>query len=151
MGGRAAWRGPRRIGAVLTRLDHVAVAVSDLDAALARYERAFGLRPSRRERVDEQGVEEVMLPLGECFLQLLAATGEDTPVGRFLARRGEGLHHLAFAVDDIEAALARLKEQGVELVDEAPRRGGGGHRVAFIHPRATAGVLIELVERAEDG
>jgi methylmalonyl-CoA/ethylmalonyl-CoA epimerase len=127
-------------------LHHTAVAVPDLDAALERLSTLFGIEPLSREVVEEQGVEEAMVPLGGSYLQLLAATGDDTPVGRFLAKRGEGLHHVAIQVVDIDAALAHLSEQGVELVDETPRIGGGGHRIAFIHPKAMAGVLIELVE-----
>ena len=99
-----------------------------------------------REVVEEQGVEEAMIPVGGSFVQLLAPLGPDTPVGRFLDRRGEGLHHLAYTVVDIEAALAHLKAEGARLVDEAPRRGGRGTRIAFVHPRGGNQTLIELVE-----
>lgn len=129
-------------------LDHVAVAVADLDEAIARFAELFGVEPVRREVVASQGVEEAMLPLGGSHLQLLAPTGPDTPVGRFLSRRGEGLHHIAVAVTDIDAALEALRERGVPLVDEHPRTGGGGHRIAFLHPSAFAGTLVELVEVA---
>lgn len=127
-------------------LDHVAVAVADLDAALATQNRLYGVEPLYREVVESQGVEEAMVPLGGSFLQLLQPLGADTPVGRFLARRGEGLHHVAYAVADVEAALAHLAAAGVELVDREPRPGGRGARIAFVHPRAFAGTLVELVE-----
>ena len=131
---------------LLLNLDHVAVAVHDLDAALERFQRLYGVGPSSREVIEEQGVEEAMVAVGGSRVQLLAALDPDTPVGRFLARRGEGLHHLAFAVPDLEAALAHLAAQGVELIDPIPRRGGGGNRIAFVHPQGFAGILTELVE-----
>jgi methylmalonyl-CoA/ethylmalonyl-CoA epimerase len=127
-------------------LDHVALAVHDLDEALALFERLFGVTPSSRESVPDQGVAEAMLPLGGTSLQLLAALSADSPVGRFLDRRGEGLHHISIAVADIDAALDHLAAEGVRLIDEAPVPGGGGKRIAFVHPSAFAGVLIELVE-----
>lgn len=127
-------------------LHHTAVAVVDLDAAVERFRTQYGAEPLYRERVEDQGVEEVMIPLGGSYLQLLTPLGEDTPVGRFLERRGEGLHHVAIQVADIESALAHLTASGVELIDEAARVGGGGHRIAFVHPRAFAGTLLELVE-----
>ncbi len=130
-------------------LDHVAIAVHDLDAALAEYERLYGVTPLHRERVEEQGVEEAMLAVGGSFVQLLQPLSEETPVGRFLATRGEGMHHIAFAVTDIEAALAHLRAEGARLIDETPRIGGRGARIAFVHPRQTTGTLIELVETAE--
>ncbi len=130
-------------------LDHVAVAVRDLDAALDTHRRLYGIEPAYREVVESQGVEEAMLPIGGSHLQLLQPLGPDTPVGRFLAKRGEGLHHVAYAVTDIEAALAHLAAQGAELVDAEPRPGGRGARIAFVHPRAMAGVLVELVEVTE--
>ena len=104
----------------------------------------WGLDVSHRERVEDQGVEEAMLPLGGSHLQLLGATGPDTTVGKFLERRGPGLHHIAYEVDDLEGALAELKEKGVLLIDEAPRRGGRGHMVAFVHPKGNRGLLVEL-------
>lgn len=131
---------------LLLNLDHVALAVHDLDEALARFFRLYGVSPASREVVASQGVEEAMLLVGGSQVQLLAPLGSDTPVGRFLARRGEGLHHLAFAVPDIEAALSHLKAEGAGLIDETPRRGGGGARIAFVHPRSFGGTLIELVE-----
>ncbi len=131
-------------------VDHVAIAVPDLDRALAEFAAQYGVEPMYREVVASQGVEEAMLPVGGSFIQLLQPLDEDTPVGRFLARRGEGLHHVAFAVPDIEAALEHLAGQGVRLVDEVPRIGGGGHRIAFVHPSAFAGTLVELVEHSGD-
>ncbi|MCC5950116.1 MAG: methylmalonyl-CoA epimerase [Nitriliruptoraceae bacterium] len=130
----------------VTRIDQIAIAVEDLDAALAFYERAFGLRASHREVVESDGVEEAMLDVGGVWLQLLAPTRPDSPVGRFLARSGPGLHHLGFGVGSVEAALDHLRDEGVRLIDEAPRPGGSGHTVAFVHPKGTDGVLVELVE-----
>ena len=128
---------------------HVAVAVSDLDEAIEKHRRLFGGDPIYRERGESQGVEEAMLPMGGTFIQLLSPLEPDSPVGRFLERRGEGLHHLAYAVADIEAALAHLEREGVALVDSEPRTGGGGHRIAFVHPSAFSSTLIELVEVSE--
>ncbi|MDJ0497301.1 MAG: methylmalonyl-CoA epimerase [Acidimicrobiia bacterium] len=127
-------------------LDHVALAVHDLDTAIADYRRLFGAEPLHREVVEEQGVEEAMIAVGGSFVQLLQPLSEDTPVGRFLATRGEGLHHVALAVADIEGALEHLKQEGARLVDQEPRIGGGGARIAFVHPKAFAGTLVELVE-----
>lgn len=127
-------------------LDHVALAVADLDAAIAEYRRLFGAEPLHREVVEEQGVEEAMIAVGGSFVQLLQPLSDDTPVGRFLAARGEGLHHIALAVADIDEALAHLVREGARLVDEEPRIGGGGARIAFVHPKAFAGTLVELVE-----
>ncbi len=131
-------------------VDHVAIAVRDLDGAIDRYRTLYGVEPIRREIVADQGVEEAMLPVGGSFVQLLAPLGADTPVGRFLDSRGEGLHHLAFAVADIDQALAHLETEGARLIDRQPRQGGGGARIAFVHPQETAGTLIELVEH-DDG
>ena len=131
---------------VFARIDHVGIAVADLDAALALHEREYGMPLVHRETVASQGVEAVLLDVGESHVELLAPLGEDTPVGRFLAKRGPGLHHVAYGVEDIEAALARLRAQGIRLIDEAPRTGIRGSRVAFLHPAATGGVLTELVE-----
>jgi len=126
-------------------IHHVGVAVEDLDAAVASYERLFGGRLEHRERVEEQGVEAASLRLGDSRVELLAALGEDTPVGRFLAKRGPGMHHVAYEVDDVETALADLAGQGVELIDAAPRRGMFGLQVAFVHPESVHGVLSEVV------
>jgi methylmalonyl-CoA/ethylmalonyl-CoA epimerase len=132
---------------VLHKIEHIALAVSDLDDAIRFYEDVWGLKVVHRERVDEQGIEEAMLPLGDFFLQLVAPTGPDSTVGNFLARRGEGLHHVAYEVDDLGAAVSKLETSGVRLVDEQPRRGGRGHMVIFVHPEGNRGVLVELIQR----
>lgn len=131
---------------LLLNLDHVAFAVEDLDEAIENYRLRYRVEPVYREIVEQQGVEEAMIPVGGSYVQLLQPLGPDTPVGKFLARRGEGLHHVAYAVPDIDAALQHLAAQGAELIDEEPRIGGGGKRIAFIHPRGGNGVLTELVE-----
>jgi methylmalonyl-CoA/ethylmalonyl-CoA epimerase len=133
---------------LLLNLDHVAVAVHDLDEAIDRYRTRYRVEPAYREIVSEQGVEEAMIPIGGSYVQLLQPLGPDTPVGRFLERHGEGLHHVAYAVPDIEAALAHLVAEGAELIDTEPRIGGRGVRIAFVHPRSGNGVLTELVELA---
>lgn len=130
----------------LTNIDHTAIAVHDLDATLAEYRRLYGVEPLLREAVEEQGVEEAMIPVGGSFIQLLQPLGPDTPVGKFLARNGEGLHHVCFAVADIDLALAHLTAEGARLIDESPRTGGRGARIAFVHPKQTSGTLIELIE-----
>ncbi len=135
---------------MLRKIEHVALAVSDLDAAVAHYEAVWGLQVEHRERVEDQGVEEAMLPLGESYLQLLGATGPDTTVGKFLERKGEGLHHIAYEVDDLEGALAELKSKGVPLIDETPRVGGRGHLVAFVHPKGNHGLLVELIQAPQE-
>lgn len=131
---------------MLTDIDHVGVAVRDLDAAVDEYRRAFGIEPVHRERVEDQGVEEVMFHVGTSFIQLLGALAPDTPVGRFLDRRGEGVHHTGYRVDDIEAALERLAAEGFPLIDRVPRPGSRGTTVAFVHPKGFRGVLVELVQ-----
>lgn len=130
----------------LTDLDHVGIAVDDLDAAVERYARLLGVAPVHRELVEDQGVEEVLFAAGSSFIQLLGALGPDTPVGRFLATRGPGMHHLAYRVDDVDAALAHLRAEGARLIDETPRPGSRGTRIAFVHPAAFGGVLVELVQ-----
>ena len=132
----------------LLNLDHVAIAVHDLDRAVDEYGRRYGVSPMFREVVEEQGVEEAMLPVGGSFVQLLAPLHPDTPVGRFLQRRGEGLHHVAYAVADLEAALAHLESEGARLVERAPRMGGRGARIAFVHPKGGNQTLVELVEHS---
>lgn len=132
---------------MLGKIEHIALAVSDLDSAVDHYREVWGLEVTHRERVEDQGVEEAMLPLGESFLQLLAATGPDTTVARFIERRGEGLHHIAYEVDDLTATLEDLKDKGVRLIDESPRPGGRGHLVAFVHPGGNHGLLVELVQK----
>ena len=129
-------------------IDHVAIAVHDLDATLADMESQYGAEPVSREIVESQGVEEAMIPIGGSNVQVLQPLTPDSPIGRFLAKRGEGLHHIAFAVPDIDAAIEHLQSTGARLIDTEPRRGGGGHRIAFIHPSAFAGTLVELVEGA---
>jgi methylmalonyl-CoA/ethylmalonyl-CoA epimerase len=133
----------------VTRIDQIAIAVPDLDDALSFYERAFGITASHREVVESDGVEEAMLDVGGVFIQLLAPTREDSPVGRFLARNGPGLHHLGFGVESVSAALEHLRDEGLALIDEAPRPGGSGHTVAFVHPKGTGGVLVELIENEQ--
>jgi methylmalonyl-CoA epimerase len=130
----------------VTRIDQIAIAVEDLDEALAFYERAFGLVPEYREVVESDGVEEAMLKVGDTYIQLLQATRDDSPIARFIARSGPGLHHLGFGVRSVSGALEHLRDEGVRLIDEEPRPGGGGHTVAFVHPKGTGGVLVELVE-----
>lgn len=131
---------------MLTDVDHVGIAVPDLDAAVEHYRRVFGLEPAHREVVESQGVEEVLFRVGTSFVQLLGALGPDTPVGRFLDGRGPGVHHIAYRVDDVAAALDRLRAQGVRLVDQTPRPGSRGTTIAFVHPQDMGGVLVELVE-----
>jgi methylmalonyl-CoA epimerase len=126
-------------------IHHLGVAVEDLDSALSTYERLFGARLEQRETVDDQGVEAASLRIGSDRVELLAALGADTPVGRFLAKRGPGMHHVAYEVDDVGAALEELNAEGAELIDEAPRRGLFGLEVAFVHPDAVHGVLAEIV------
>ena len=129
----------------MSGLHHVGVAVADLDAAIATYTALFGATVEHRERVEDQGVEAASLHVGGSRVELLAALGPDTPVGRFLEKRGPGLHHVAFEVDDVAAELERLKADGVQLIDETPRLGLFGLQVAFVHPEATGGVLAEFV------
>lgn len=124
---------------------HIGIAVADLDGALATYIRLFGAALEHRETVEEQGAEAASLRVGESRVELLCALGLETPVGRFVAKRGPGLHHVAFGVDDLGAELSRLRAEGAQLIDETPRRGLFGLQVAFVHPEATGGVLAELV------
>jgi methylmalonyl-CoA epimerase len=133
------------------RIDHIGVAVEDIDAALELYEGAFAMPLAHRETVEEQGVEAVLLDVGEGHVELLAPLGPETAVGKFLARKGPGLHHVAYAVDDIDATLEKLSAAGLELIDSEPRVGIRESRVAFLHPRSTGGVLTEIVEPSEGG
>jgi methylmalonyl-CoA epimerase len=126
-------------------IHHLGVAVDDLDAAIDRYASLFGAAVEHRDRVDEQGVVAVSLRVGGSRVELLEPLGPDTPVGRFLAKRGPGMHHVAFEVDDVAAELERLRADGAQLIDESPRRGLFGLQVAFVHPEATGGVLAEFV------
>jgi methylmalonyl-CoA epimerase len=128
-------------------IHHVGVAVADLDEAVRTYERLFGGRLEHRARVEEQGVEAASMRIGESRVELLAALGDDTPVGKFIAKRGPGMHHLAYEVDDVASALTDLAEQGAELIDAAPREGLFGLEVAFVHPESVHGILSEVVAR----
>jgi methylmalonyl-CoA epimerase len=129
-----------------TAIDHIGIAVDDLDDAVERYRLRLGVQPTHRERVEDQGVEEVLFPVGESYVQLLGALAPDTPVGRFLATRGAGVHHVAYRVDDVTAALDALRADGVRLIDETPRPGSRGTLIAFVHPKSMGGVLVELVQ-----
>jgi len=133
---------------MLGRIDHIGVATDDLEGALALYEETLGMPVAHRETVEAQGVEAVLLDVGEGHVELLKPLGPDTPVGKYLEKRGPGLHHVAYAVDDIEDVLSRLSEAGVELIDEEPRVGIRGSRVAFVNPKSTGRVLTEIVEPA---
>ena len=130
----------------LGRLDHVGIAVSDLAAARTLYEQVLGLEVTHEEVIEDQGVHELLLRAGEAFVQLVAPLAPDTPVGRFLAKRGEGIHHVGYAVADVAAALTDLRTHGLEVIDPAPRIGSGGATIAFLHPKSMQGVLVELVE-----
>lgn len=134
---------------MLGRIDHVGVAVEDLDGALALYGDRLAMPTAHRETVEEQGVEAVLLDVGGSHVELLCPLGPDTPVGRFLAKKGPGLHHVAYGVEDIEQTLEQLNGQGVRLIDQTPRPGIRGSRVAFLHPAATGGVLTEIVQGAD--
>lgn len=140
--GVAAESGPAAI-------DHVGLAVADLDAAVAFYTSVLGAAPSHREDVSQDGVSAVFFHVGQSSLELLASTRGDSQVARFLERRGEGLHHIAYLVDDIEAELATWRRRGAQLIDEHPRRGARGRLVAFVHPKSAHGVLTEFCQRAE--
>jgi methylmalonyl-CoA/ethylmalonyl-CoA epimerase len=133
---------------VFRRIDHIGIAVADLDAAIAMHEETYGMRVVHRETVTAQGVEAALLDVGENHVELLQPLADDTPVGRFLAKRGPGLHHIAYQVHDISTALSELREQGVRMIDSEPRTGIRGSRVAFLHPSASGSVLTELVEPA---
>ena len=134
---------------MLDRIDHIGVATDDLEGALALYEETLGMPVVHRETVESQGVEAVLLDVGDGHVELLKPLGPETPVGKYLEKRGPGLHHVAYAVDGIEDVLSRLSEAGVELIDEKPRVGIRDSKVAFLHPRSTGGVLTEIVEPKE--
>ena len=134
---------------MFARVDHIGVAVEDLDAAIALHEQTYEMTLVHREVVEEQGVEAVLLDVGENHVELLRPLGEETPVGRFLAKRGPGLHHVAYQVADVQATLATLRDRGLQLIDEQPRTGIRGSRVAFLHPASSGGVLTEIVQPAE--
>ena len=129
-----------------TDIDHVGIAVRNLDEATEHYRKTLGLEEAHRETVEDQGVEEVLFKVGSSYVQLLAALGPNTPVGKFLERRGEGVHHVGYRVPSVAEALDHLRSEGVPLVDQTPRPGSRGTTVAFVHPKGFAGVLVELVE-----
>ena len=131
------------------RIDHIGVAVEDLDEAIALYGERLGMPVQHRETVEEQGVEAVLLGVGDSHVELLRPLGPDTAVGKFLTKSGPGLHHVAYRTDDIESALESVRAAGIGLIDEQPRTGIRGSRVAFLHPKSTGGVLTELVEPPE--
>jgi methylmalonyl-CoA/ethylmalonyl-CoA epimerase len=130
----------------LTEIDHVGIAVEDLEASVEHYRVVLGVEPSHRERVEDQGVEEVLFPVGSSFIQLLGAIGPNSPVGRSLASRGPGIHHVAYRVGDVVGALEHLRAEGIRLIDDAPRDGSRNTLIAFVHPRSMDGVLVELVQ-----
>lgn len=131
---------------MFTRIDHVGIAVDDLDTSIERYRRTLGVEPTHRERVEDQGVDEALFEVGGSYIQLLGALGPETPVGRFLTKRGPGLHHVGYRVESVADALERLRIEGVRLIDEEPRPGSRGTTIAFVHPEGMGGVLVELVE-----
>lgn len=136
---------------MFARIDHIGVAVEDVDAALALYERDYEMTLVHREVVEEQGVEAILLDVGENHVELIAPLGPDTPVGKFLSRRGPGMHHVAYQTQDILSELERLQAAGVRLIDEVPRVGIRGSRVAFLHPKSSGGVLTEIVQPSDEG
>jgi methylmalonyl-CoA epimerase len=131
---------------VIRDVDHVGIAVDDLEGAVMLYRRTLGIEPTHRERIDEQGVDEVLFKVGSASIQLLGALSADSPVGTFLAKRGPGLHHVGYRVDDVAEALERLRHEGVRLIDETPRAGSRDTLIAFVHPQDMGGVLMELVQ-----
>ena len=131
---------------ILTEIDHVAIAVKDLDAAVAYYGEAFGAEVAHRETVESDGVEEALVKVADSYIQLTAATRPDSPIAKFLERRGEGLHHVGYRVDDCAAALAAMIDAGATPIDAAPRPGSRGTTVAFVHPKGNLGTLVELVQ-----
>jgi len=133
---------------MLDKIHHLGYAVESVEAASRFYKESFGAKPTEPETVEEQGIVATMFGVGDSMVELMQPTHPDSPVGRFLTRRGEGFHHVAFQVEDLEAALAWLRKTGVELVDEEPKVGAGGTRTAFVHPKGAFGVLTELVELA---
>ncbi|MDQ2700647.1 MAG: methylmalonyl-CoA epimerase [Actinomycetota bacterium] len=135
---------------MFTRIDHIGVAVEDLDAAIKLYERSFEMELVHRETVESQGVEAVLLDVGDGHVELLAPLGPDTPVGKFIAKNGPGMHHVAYAVEDIDATLAKAEENGIRMIDKTARTGIRGSRVAFAHPAATGSVLTEIVEPSKE-
>jgi methylmalonyl-CoA/ethylmalonyl-CoA epimerase len=137
-------------GSIFTAVDHIGVAVDDLDAAIELYERRLAMPVQHRETVEEQGVEAVLLGVGDSHVELLRPLADETAVGRFIAKRGPGLHHTAYRCPDVAEALEQCRQRGLRLIDESPRRGIRGSMVAFLHPSSTGGTLTELVQPAED-
>ncbi len=131
---------------MLTEIDHIAIAVNDLDAAIEYYRRAYGVEVEHREVVERDGVEEALLEVADSYIQLLTPTRDDSPVAKYLAKKGEGLHHVGYRVASCAEALEQVKREGFQVIDEAPRPGSRGTTVAFIHPKTAFGTLIELVE-----
>ena len=131
------------------RIDHIGIAVNDLDAAVQLYGGSFDMAEQHRETVEEQGVEAILLEVGEGHIELIKPLARDTGVAKFIERNGEGMHHVAYQVDDIDAALEQVRDAGLRLIDEEPRTGIRGSRVAFLHPKSTGGVLTEIVEPAD--
>ena len=147
VGGRVGRPAGRRYPRdMLTEIDHVAIAVNDLDAAVGYYESAYGVQVEHREVVERDGVEEALLKVADSYVQLLTPTRDDSPVAKFLATRGEGLHHVGYRVASCADALEQVRSQGGRLIDEAPRPGSRGTTVAFVHPKGSFGTLIELVQ-----
>jgi methylmalonyl-CoA/ethylmalonyl-CoA epimerase len=138
------------MASVFTGIDHVGIAVVDLDVAVATYERLTGSAPAHREVVASDGIEAVMFEVGDSRIELLGSTGPESKIAAFLARRGGGLHHVAYSVDDVQASLDRVAELGLQLLDTCPRRGAAGRLVAFLHPSAAGGVLTELCQRDQE-
>ena len=131
---------------VLTEIDHIAIAVRDLDAAVAYYRATYGVDVDHRETIERDGVEEALLKVAESYVQLLTPIRDDSPVAKWMEKRGEGIHHVGYRVDDCAAALERVKAQGHQVIDDAPRPGSRGTTVAFVHPKTAFGTLIELVQ-----
>jgi len=132
---------------MVKKIDHVGIAVKNLDEALKFYENVLGLKSAGTEVVEEQKVKVAFLPTGDSEVELLEATSEDSPVAKFIEKNGEGIQHIAYRVDDVEAAIAKMKELGMRMIDEKPRYGAGGAKIAFCHPKSTGGVLVELCQR----
>jgi methylmalonyl-CoA/ethylmalonyl-CoA epimerase len=132
---------------MVKKVDHIGIAVSNLDEALKLYEEVLGIKCVSTEVVEEQKVKVAFLPIGDTEVELLESTSEDGPVAKFIEKKGEGVQHIAFRVDNIEEALEEMKAKGMQLIDEKPRYGAGGAKIAFLHPKSTKGVLIELCER----
>ncbi len=134
---------------MVNKLDHIGIAVNDLEDSVKFYEEILGLKLQGIETVEEQKVKVAFLPFGDTEIELLEATSPDSPIAKFIDSKGQGVQHLAFRVDNIEKALEEMKQKGIRLIDEKPRYGAGGARIAFLHPKSTNGVLVELCERKE--